>query len=462
MKYVLTHSISQKDFAKEPFDIHDSIDDILRDLRNAEKLYILEVDEDINGINKFLFNIGISRKKIFKNYYYDSQKNIVKIVRKVPIKELFKSVKASSDYFFKYAVFNANELQEHSIKSLNAILQFLIDENINPDLLINFCVRLPKCDINLAEEYIIKKHKELSSNDAEMLIELANKLPNCNINNIVKAIVDTDKSIHCLGLLKSLSKITNEDLKLDYVEDVIIEKDKKGNLIYELANQYNNVCNIDKLSKALDKIDTNGYISHIFATNIKGVDKDFFQKIIAEKDRIGTYCISLASEPGYDKDFLLDRVLELDKNNGAMAIEFIKKNQDCDLDKVLNYILKHDTTGKYILEFSYLTNGYKSNIISEHINEIDTEGKLSFLFSLAIPNADTSKLKEKIYNINKPELFCNLFMSNIEASNKDLFLEQINKIDKSGEIIKLILQNKAKKLSNNDLILLKDRLSLKN
>lgn len=456
MKYLITHSISESEFLKEPFDMHDSIDDILRDLRNAEKLYVLEVEDEISGFKKILFSSGFSRNKMFKNYYTDSEKKLVKIVRKVPLKELLQSVKASSDYFFKYAVFNASELQEHSLKSLNTILEFLISEGINPDLLINFCVRLPKCNINLAEEYIISKHDEAGKeSDTQMLIEFANQLENCDINKIVKAIADKDKSPHCLGLLKDLSKITNPHLSLDYVEDVIIDKDKKGNLIYELANKYNDICNIKKLSEALDLIDTNGYISYLFATNIKGVDKKFFQTSIAKKDRRGTYCISLASEPGYDVDYLLDRVLELDLNNGAMAIEFIKKNKNCDLDKVLDYVLTHDETGKYILEFANITNGYNCDKIIDHVDKVDEEGKLSFFLALTMPNVDISKLKAKIKNINKPELFCNLFTGNLNSSNKDLFLEQILKIDESRDIINLLLENKSKKLTTSDLSKLK-------
>lgn len=453
MKYVITHGISEYDFQKEPFDIHDSIDDILRDFRNATKLYVLEVDDNISGLKKLLFSSGFSKDKLFKNYYTDSEKNLVRLVRKVPVRELLQSVKATSDYFFKYAVENANELQqEDSIKSLNIILEFLIQENINPDLLINFCVRLPKCNINLAEEYIISNHIENNFGDTQMLIEFANKLENCDVNKIVKAIADSDKSPHCLGLLKDLSKITNENLTLDYVEDIIIEKDKKGNLIYELANKYNNICNVGKLSRALVEIDKNGYISYLFATNIKGVDKKFFQESIAEKDKKGTYCISLASENGFDTDYLLDRVLELDKNNGAMAIEFIKKNPKCNLDKALDYLLEHDDSGRYILEFANLTNGYNSDKLVERIIEIDTDGKLSFLFALTVPNSDISKLKSVVSKANNPVLFSNLFTGNINSNNKNLFINQIKKIDETGKIIEIIAENKTKSLTKDDLL----------
>lgn len=455
MKYITAHSISEQEFIKEPFKIHDSIESILMDLQNAKKLYVLEIDDEISMPKRLLYNSGISRSQVFKNYYVDSQKKLIRLVRKVPIKDLLNNEKATSDYFFNYAVFNASELQVHSKNSLNSIVEFLISnpkDKIEPHLLINFCVKLPglpEQSINLAEEYIINNYCE-----TEMLIEFANKIKNCNINKIVKVIANNDTSPHCLGLLKALSKIKNENLTLDYIEDVIIEKDKKGNLIYELANRHNDICNIKKLSEALDSIDNNGYISYLFATNIKGVDKKFFQNSIAKKDRKGTFCIGLASEDGYDKEFLLDRVIELDSNNGSMVMEFVKKIPNCNLDKALDYLLKYDKSGKYLLEFAYITNGYNAEKIIEHISDVDKEGKLSFLFGLTIPNCDISKLKNKINEINKPELFCNLFTSNINNKNKDLYFKQIDKIDETGAIITLISENTSKKLTNSDLEIL--------
>lgn len=459
MKYLITHGISEYDFQKEPFDLHDSIDDILRDFRNANKLYVLEVDDEINTFRKVLYSSGFAREKLFKNYYTDSEKNLIRLVRKVPIKELTESLKATSDYFFKYAVENSIELQQdESLKSLNTILEFLIQEGINPELLINFCVRLPRCNIALAEQYIIESYYENNYGDTQMLIEFANKLENCDIAKIVKTIADSDNSPHCLGLLKDLSKITNPNLTLDYVEDIIIEKDKKGNLIYELANKYNDKCNIDKLSKGIINIDKNGYMSYLFATNIKGINKEFFQREIALKDKRGTYCISLASEEGFDTNFLLNRVLELDSGNGAMAIEFLKKSRVCDLDKILNYVLEKDSTGRYIIEFSSLTNGYNSEKILDHLIDIDKDGKLIFLFGLTTINANIDRVREKIESFNTPELFSSLFIANINSKNKDLFINQIKKIDTDKNIIKLITENRAQTLNSNDIQNLKSYL----
>lgn len=462
MKYITAHNISEQEFIKEPFRIHDSIESILMDLQNAKKLYVLEIDDEISICKKLLYNSGFSRSQAFKNYYVDSQKKLIRLVRKVPIKELLSSKNATCDYFFSYAHSNASELQVNSKNALNSIVDFLVNnpkDKIEPHLLINFCVKLPELpeqSINLAEEYIINNYCE-----TEMLIEFANKIKNCNINKIVKVIASNDTSPHCLGLLKALSKIKNNNLTLDYVEDVIIEKDKKGNLIYELANRHNDTCNIPKLSKALESIDNNGYISYLFATNIKGVDKQFFQNSIAKKDRKGTFCIGLASENGYDKEFLLNRVIELDSNNGSMVMEFVKKIPECNLDKALNYLIEYDKSGKYLLEFAHVTNGYNTEKIIEHIFNTDNEGKLSFLFALTVPNCDISKLKNKINEINKPELFCNLFTSNINNKNRDLYLNQIDKIDETGNIIRLISENTSKKLTDADLKILNNILNSK-
>lgn len=462
MKYITAHSISEQEFIKEPFKIHDSIESILMDLQNAKKLYVLEIEEDIPLTKKILYNTGFSRNQLFKNYYIDSQKKLIRLKRHVPINELLKNKKATSDYFFNYAVFNASELQTHLVNRLNSIVEFLINnpkDKIEPHLLINFCVKLPNLpekSIHLAEEYIINNYCE-----TEMLIEFANKIENCDVNKIVKIIADNDTSPHCLGLLTSLNKIKNKNLTLDYVEDIIIAKDKKGNLIYELANKYSNICNLKKLSNALDLIDNNGYISYLFATNIKGADKKFFQNSIAKKDRKGTFCISLASEDGYDNEFLLDRVIELDiknRSNGSMVIEFAKKASGCNLDKILNHLFNYDKTGKYILEFAHITNGYNSEKIIEHISDIDEEGKLSFLFALTIPNCNASKLIDKVNKINKPELFCNLFTSNITSKNKDIFFKEIDKIDKTGDIIRLLSQNSSKKFTESDLEILNNML----
>lgn len=458
MKYITAHSISAQEFIKEPFKLHDSIVSVLMDLQNAKRLYVLEVDDNISLGKKLLYKFGI----IKKNYYVDSQNKLIKLVRKVPITELLTNCKATSNYFFNYAVFNASELQSHSRNSLNKIVEFLIsneNDKIEPHLLINFCVKLqnlPKESILLAEDYIIN-----SQCDTEMLIEFANKINDCNINKIVQNIADNDTSTHCLGLLKSINKIKNPNLSIDFVEDVIIQKDKKGHLIYELAKKYNDRCNIQKLSEALDVVDKNGYISYLFATNIDGVDKSFFQHTIARKDKKGTFCISLATDEDYDKDFLLDAILNLKSNSCSIVLEFVKKIPNCDLDKALTYLINNDNIGKYILEFSYITHGFNASKVVDHIYNTDDEGKLCFLFALNIPNCDNSKLIEKINSMNKPTLFYNLFIANITNENKELYFSQIDKIDTSREIIKLLCENAFHKFNDDDLIKLNHMLNQK-
>lgn len=460
MKYITSHGISESDFKKKPFEFYDSINMVLIDLKNnSEKLYVLEAEENISGIKKFIFNRGFSRDKAFKNYYMDSEKRLIKLNRIVPITELLKNEMASIDYFFQYVVSNANELQAHSKNTLASIILFLIDKKIEPDLFINMCVKLghlPESCKEESENYIINNNC-----NTEMLIEFANKVENCNINLIVKSIADNDTSTHCLKLLKALSKITNKNLKLDYVEDVIIDRDTNGNLILELANHYNDICNVDKLAKALDLVDPTGYKTYLFAKNIKGANKNFLQNSIAKKDKKGTYCIGLASEEGYDNEFLLDRIIELDNNDGATVIEFVKKATNCNLEKALDYLLDYDNTGKHLLEFAVKTNGYNNSKICSKLDMIDEEGRLLFLLALTIPTTDLAIVKNKIQSTNKPELFCNLFISNLTSNKQDLFFKQINDLDETGEIIEIICLNKSKKLSEPQLSILKNILETK-
>lgn len=452
MKYITANSISTKEFSKEPFKVYDSIENVLMDFQNAKKFYVFEIEENINLFKKTLYNTK-SMSNLFKNYYCDSEKKLIKIVRKVPISELLSNEKATVDYFYNYTESNSDELQKsHSKNSLNKIIKFLIENNsknrIEPDLLISLCVKLhnlPEESIETIEEYIINNYCS-----TEMLIRFANTIENCNVNKIAEAIARNDKTSHCMNLLDNLKKIENKNLTFDCIEDIIISKDKNGKLIYELANIYNDECNIDKLSKAIVNIDKYGYTSYLFATNIKGINKKFFEEAIAKKDTIGTYCINLASGEGFNNELLLKRVLELDKN-GSMVVEFIKKASSCNLEMALDYLLSINASHKCIIEFANLTNGYGADKLIDYIYNSDTEGKSSFLFALTVSNANIDKLKEKIESINNPELFHNLFVSNLTINNKSLYISQISKIDTNGEIIKLIIENNLKKLSEEDI-----------
>ena len=452
MKYITANSISNKEFSKEPFKIFDSIDNVLMDFQNAKKFYVFEVEEDIAFFKKTLYNLK-SMKNLFKNYYCDSENKLIKIVRKVPMSELLSNNKASVDYFYNYTESNSDELQQsHSRNSLNKIIKFLIENEsknrIEPDLLISLCIKLsnlPEESIEIIEDYIVNNYCS-----TEMLIRFANNIESCNANKIAKAIARNDKTSHCMSLLDNLKKIENKNLSFSCIEDIIISKDKNGKLIYELANVYNSECDIDKLSKAIVDIDKYGYTSYLFATNIKGINKEFFQEAIAKKDTIGTYCINLASGEGFDNELLLRRVLELDKN-GSMAIEFLKKASSCNLELVLEYLLSINASHKYIIEFAQLTNGYEAEKLVNYIYNTDEDGKSSFLFALNVANTNIDKLKEKVDTINNPELFHNLFVTNLSINNKDLYISQISKIDSNGKIIKLIVENNLKKLSDEDI-----------
>ena len=461
MKYITANNLSAKEFSKEPFKVYDSIENVLMDFQNAKNFYVLEIDENVGLMRKALYNLNIVNS-LFKNYYTDSENNLIKIVGKVPISKLLSNEKASIDYFYNYTENHSELLQKNNSRNaLNKIIHFLINNEdkknrIEPDLLISLCVKLPNLpeeSIEVIEEYIINNYCS-----TEMLIRFANTIENCNVNKIAQAIARNDKTNHCISLLENLKKIENKNLTLDCIEDIIISKDKNGKLIYELANIYNGECNIEKLSKAIDEVDKYGYITSLFATNIKGVNKKFFQEAIAKKDTKGTYCIGLASGEGFDNDLLLKRVIELD-NTGSMIIEFIKKASSCNLDMIVEHLLSIKACSKTIIEFAYLTNGYRSEELVDYIFKSDTDGKSSFLFALNVPNANIRSLKIKIESINNPELFYNLFISNISNKNKNLYISQLCKIDTSGEIIKLIIENNYKKLSASDIEKLNNHLN---
>lgn len=461
MKYITANSLSVKEFSKEPFKVYDSIENVLMDFQNAKKFYVFEIEENVGLIRKTLYNLNVVNS-LFKNYYTDSDKSLIKIARKVPISELLSNEKATIDYFYNYAETHSDLLQEKNSKNaLNKIIHFLIDNEdkknrIEPDSLVSLCVKLPKLSeesIEIVEEYIINNYCS-----TEMLIRFANNIENCNVDKIAQAIARNDKTNHCISLLENLKKIKNKNLTLDCIEDIIISKDKNGKLIYELANIYNGECNIEKLSIAIDNADKYGYITSLFATNIKGVNKQFFQESIAKKDTRGTYCIGLASGEGFDNDFLLKRITELD-NTGSMVIEFIKKASSCNLDMALEHLLNIKACSKIIIEFAHITNGYKSEELVDYIFKSDTDGKSSFLFALTVPNANIRSLKIKIDSMNNPDLFRNLFISNITNKNKNLYLSQLCKIDTTGEITKLVIENNCKKLSDSDIEKLSNHLN---
>ena len=141
MKFISTMNIDPKDFKRRPFVIYNSIESIVKNQTNANNFYILEVEEEDNPINVFLFKTGVlSKKGKFKNHYVDSTGKIIKIVRKVSLKEI-NEAGASISYFYNYAINNAIRLKDNS---LNIIIKYLINKNIEPELLISFCAKLKK------------------------------------------------------------------------------------------------------------------------------------------------------------------------------------------------------------------------------------------------------------------------------------------------------------------------------
>ena len=121
----------------------------------------------------------------------------------------------------------------------------------------------------------------------------------------------------------------------------------------------------------------------------------------------------------------------------------------------------HDQTGEHLLNFAIITNGYNNNKVCDKLNDIDKDGRLLFLLALTVPTTDLTIVKNKIESVNKPELFCNLFTSNLTTNKQDLFFKQINELDETGQILEIICLNKTKSLTNTQLSILKEILSTK-
>ena len=81
MKFITSKSIDVNYFKKEEFQLHDSIESIVKDNLNSKNLYILEVEIEENPFNKFMLKCNLaSRKGRFKNHYVD--KNGISVKRK--------------------------------------------------------------------------------------------------------------------------------------------------------------------------------------------------------------------------------------------------------------------------------------------------------------------------------------------------------------------------------------------
>lgn len=388
MKFITSKSIDAGDFKKDTFILYDSIESIVKNNENAKNLYILEVEEEENPLSKFLLKTRIASKKgKFKNHHIDSTGKIIKIKRKITLKEM-NNAGASSEYFYRYAITNSARLEDNS---LHTIIRFLIEKNIEPELLISFCAKIRKLgyrEISIAEDYIFSKIINI-----DMIIEFANKVKNynidklmtyvleyysddeslilfvnsvndCNMDSVIEYLIKKDTCPKLSNSIKCLKSITNNNFNFDIVEDAVIEKDKKGKLILKLAKEFNNIANIDKLSKAIDSIDEQGFMCLRFLSEINGVNTSYLEERIAQKDKMGVFCRELAMRPGANIELLTNRILELKNKNTGIVISFAET-----IDKI-------PKTSKYQEEllYSLIDNNAKSEEIYRYITTVSQLG----------------------------------------------------------------------------------------
>lgn len=388
MKFITSKSIDAGDFKKDTFILYDSIESIVKNNENAKKLYILEVEEEENPLSKFLLKTRIASKKgKFKNHHIDSTGKIIKIKRKITLKEM-NNAGASSEYFYRYAITNSARLEDNS---LHTIIRFLIEKNIEPELLISFCAKIRKLgyrEISIAEDYIFSKIINI-----DMIIEFANKVKNynidklmtyvleyysddeslilfvnsvndCNMDGVIEYLIKKDTCPKLSNSIKCLKSITNNNFNFDIVEDAVIEKDKKGKLILKLAKEFNNIANIDKLSKAIDSIDEQGFMCLRFLSEINGVNTSYLEERIAQKDKMGVFCRELAMRPGANIELLTNRILEIKNKNIGIVISFAET-----IDKI-------PKTSKYQEEllYSLIDNNAKSEEIYKYITTVSQLG----------------------------------------------------------------------------------------
>lgn len=388
MKFITTKSIDPSDFKRRPFVFYNSVKSIVNNQANANNFYILEVEEEESPVNVFLFKSGIlSRKGKFVNHYIDSTGKIIKIKRKVSLKEM-NEAGASISYFYNYAISNAVRLKGNS---LHIIIKYLINKNIEPELLISFCAKIKKLDrdeISMVEDYIFSKIININ-----MVVEFANKVPNCsfdklmsyvleyysdddslilfvnsvdgcNMDSVIEYLIKKDSCPNLSNSMKCLKAITNRNFNFDIVEDEVIKKDKKGKLIFKLAKDFNNIANIDKLSKAIDIADEQGFMCCKFLLEINGANAQFLEERIAKKDKLGAFCRELALRPGANLEMLTDRIIEMKKKSSWVIIGFAEA-----IDKVPKAQKYEERLLDYLID-----NNYKSSEIYEYITTVTQLG----------------------------------------------------------------------------------------
>jgi hypothetical protein len=403
MKYISTKSIDAGDFRNDTFVLYDSIESIVDNNENAKNLYILKVEEEDNPAYNFLMKSNIlKRKGRFKNHHMDSVGKIIKILDKATLKEM-NEAGASSEYFYRYAITNVARLEDNS---LNTIVGFLIEKNIEPELLISFCAKIKKLsnrEISLVEDYIYSKIIDIN-----MIIEFANKVKNCNVNKlvdyvleyysddeslilfinsvdscnmdkIIRYIIQKDTCPRLSHAFKCLDSITNRNFDFKIVEDAVIEKDRKGKQILKIAKEFNNVADVNKLAKAIVNVDDQGFMSLRFLYEINGVDTNFLEEEISKKDKMGVFCRELAMRPGANLELLTNRIIELNNKNKGILLSFVET------------IDKNPRAGRYqeLLLKSLIDNGGTAEEIYKFLTTASQLGSIAK--QLAV---DTIKMRE--------------------------------------------------------------------
>lgn len=409
MKFITSKSIDAGDFKKESFTVYDSLESIVKNTLNSKNLYILEVEYEENPVNKFLLKTHLASKKgKFKNHYSDKNGKIIKVKRIVTLNEM-NEAGASSEYFYSFAVNNAVRLEN---RSLGIIIKFLTEKNIDPDLLISFCAKVNKLgpkEISVVEDYLFKKiisidmiiefaNKVQNYNieklityvleyysEDEALVKFINSVNNCNMNEIIRHIIKKDtcpqlsNSMSCLRAI-----INNNNFNFEVVEDAFIEKDKekekKGEMILALAKEFNNIVNIDKLTKAIDEADNQGFLCLKFLLEVKGVDTQFLERRIAEKDKIGLFCRELSMRPGANLELLTNRVIELKIRNKAIILSYVEtidaipktgKYQET----LLKHLIDTDASPRDIYNFILTSTQLGANAIQSAVDKIKEDDK---------------------------------------------------------------------------------------
>lgn len=409
MKYISVKSIDRNDFKKNQFVLYDTLEAVVKNNANSSNLYTLKVVEEDNIFNSFIVRSGLgSNISKFKNHHTDSTGKVVKILDKVSLHEL-NNAKPSIAYLYNYTTKNAARLKSNS---LGIIAKFLIEKNADPELLISLCIMAKKFsdeDIAMIEDYIFSKII-----DIHMVIEFANKVSNCNIDklmcyileyysddeslilfvnsvnkynidSVIEYLVKKDTCPNLSNSMRCLKSITNRNFNFSIVEDAVIDRDKKGKLIFTLAKQFNGIVDIDKLSRAMIEVDKQGFMCLKFLLEINGCNSLLLEEAIASKDKLGAFCKELALRPNANIEMLTDKMLNLKNKSSWAIINFVEA------------INKHKGTGYFeekLLEHMIEDDTYNSLDIYKFLTSV------SQLSSIAIQKA-VDKIKENNDNYSK-------------------------------------------------------------